>query len=85
MPDRTLGYAAERRMVVVGRCKQCGREAKAFASDLSSVLGKMKDYRTVRFRCTQCDPGTCEVHLEPHGFDRQPQQIIWRPVVEKGR
>lgn len=84
MPDRTLGYAASRRMMVVGRCKQCDRTAKAFAHDLSSHLGKFKDYRTVKFRCTQCDPGTCEVYLEPYGFDRQPQQIVWKPVVHKG-
>lgn len=72
-------------MVVVGRCKQCSREAKAFASDLAGVYGRHKDYRTVRFRCSQCDPGTCEINLELDGFDRVPERIVWRPVKIKDR
>ncbi|MNE59457.1 hypothetical protein D3C80_1545500 [compost metagenome] len=76
MPDRTLGYAAEERMVVVGRCKQCRREAKAFARDLAGVYRRQKDYRTVLFRCSQCDTGTCEINLEPDGFDRVPERIV---------
>lgn len=85
MPDRTLGYAAEKRMMVVGRCKQCGRDAKAFASDLASVYGRQKDYRTLQFKCTKCDPGTCQINLEPDGFDRVPERIVWRPVRVKDR
>lgn len=85
MPDKSLGYAAEKRMVVVGRCKHCKREAKAFASDLAGVYGRQRDYRTIRFRCTECDPGACEIYLQPDGFDRVPERIVWRPVKVKDR
>jgi hypothetical protein len=85
MSSKTLGYAAERRMMVVGRCKQCGRQAKTFASDLAGYYGKHKDYRSVKFRCTECDPGTCDIHLEPDGFDRMAERVVWRPVVMKDR
>lgn len=85
MPDRSLGYAAEKRMMVVATCKQCKREAKAFASDLAGVYGRHRDYRTIRFRCSQCDPGACEIYLQPDGFDRVPERVVWRPVVVKDR
>ena len=85
MPDRSLGYAAEKRMMVVATCKQCKREAKAFANDLAGVYGRHRDYRTIKFRCQQCDPGACEIHLQPDGWDRVPERIVWRPVVVKDR
>lgn len=84
MPDRTLGYASERRMMVVARCKQCGREAKAYAWDLATYYGKQRDYRSIRFRCKECDPGTCNISLEPNDFDRVPERIVWKPVKVKG-
>lgn len=85
MPDRSLGYAAEKRMMVVASCKQCKREAKAFANDLAGVYGRHRDYRTIKFRCSQCDPGACDIFLQPDGFDRVPERIVWRPVVVKDR
>lgn len=85
MPDRSLGRASEKRMMVVATCKQRKREAKAFASDLASVYGRHRDYRSIKFRCSQCDPGACEIHLQPDGWDRVPERIVWRPVVVKDR
>lgn len=84
MPDRSLGYAAERRMIVVARCKQCRREAKVYARDLATHYGKHRDYRTIRFSCQQCDPGTCSVSLEPIDFDRVNERVVWKPVKVKG-
>ncbi|KQO79451.1 hypothetical protein ASF29_23360 [Rhizobium sp. Leaf262] len=72
-------------MMVVATCRQCKRQAKAFASDLSGVYGRHKDYRTMKFRCEQCSPGACDITLEPDGFDRAPERIVWRPVKVKDR
>ncbi len=85
MPDCSLGYAAERRMVVVARCKQCGREAKAYARDLATHYGKHRDYRTLKFRRAEYDPGTCIISLEPVDFNRVSERIVWKPVKVKGQ
>lgn len=85
MPDRSLGYAAEKRMLVVATCKQCKRQARALARDLASVYGRHRDYRSIRFRCSQCDPGACDIHQVPDGWDRVPERIVWKPVVIKDR
>ncbi len=71
-------------MLIVARCKQCGREAKAYAWDLASQYGKHRDYRTIRFRCKQCDPGTCDITSEPVDFERVAERIVWKPVRVKG-
>jgi ribosomal protein L37E len=79
----TLGRAARYRMLVVAKCRHCGRQAHFYAEELAAHYGRGRDPRTLKFRCQSCKASNCRITVTEQHFERHHEMIVWRPVKVK--
>ncbi|WP_133624797.1 hypothetical protein [Phyllobacterium brassicacearum] len=78
---KTLEDAARHGMLVRVTCRKCGKVGVFVASDLATVNGHGRTFKSLKFRCRECDVVDCEVMPFEDDRDRvHANRIIWRPV-----
>lgn len=79
----TLSKAARYNMLLVVRCRRCGKEARFLASDLIKFYSPGRSLDSLPFKCRECD--VVDNHIRPMEFmnDRTRETIVWRPVKVK--
>ncbi len=58
---KTLGQAAQHRMLVRSRCRKCDKAASFTAGSLAGIFGHGREIRSLKFRCKDCNSTDCEV------------------------
>ncbi|ATU94456.1 hypothetical protein B5P45_09725 [Phyllobacterium zundukense] len=80
---KTLGQAARQGMLVQVMCRKCEKTGFFVASDLATVNGHGRTFRSLKFRCRECDVVDCEAIPFEDDRDRvNKKRIVWRPVHE---
>ncbi|MBZ9654664.1 hypothetical protein [Phyllobacterium lublinensis] len=78
---KTLGEAARHGMLVRVTCRKCEKVGFFIASDLATVNGHGRTFKSLKFRCKECNVVDCEVMPFEDDRDRvHTNRVIWRPT-----
>lgn len=77
---QTVRSAAEMRLLVTVRCRDCANAASFLATDLATVCKPEKPLEALGFRCKECTSRLFDVETRELDRDRRPSIIVWRPT-----